>query len=449
MAIWILLLAFLLYAVFSSVTVWRSGVPGPWYNNVSSLVLKYQEWTRRRRQYVHRLHSVYGPVVRLAPNELSFANLEGLKEIYQSGGSGYEKTEFYDMFKQYDHRTMFSMLGREEHSQRKKLFAERYAMTNIARPDVLEGIAARAAAVVSKCRDSIGGHLDAYWTLHCYAIDGVSHLLFNPGGTDTLNDPKQREYISELTYYDNYRARLIEMYMPFIAAITDWFCPPALLQSQRYVLAQAEGASVAPAAVLHRLQNADLQPIQAAAECMDHMAAGIETTGDGLCFLMHELSLPRSRHIQEKLRAEFCQNPATRLDDLQYLDAVVREGLRRFPPIPMSLPRTIVSCSAYSLHLLNEDVFPDACVFRPERWLDKDKLPAMNRLFFTFSAGGRGCVGRNLALLEMKMLIREVYTRFRTSLPPEMQHEMEVDDQVVASRPKNFKALLTFEEAPI
>lgn len=55
----------------------------------------------------------------------------------------------------------------------------------------------------------------------------------------------------------------------------------------------------------------------------------------------------------------------------------------------------------------------------------------------------------SLALLEMKTLLRQVYVRFKTTLPPEMELDMEVDDQVVASRPKKFKALLRFQEIPL
>lgn len=104
----------LLYISLTTYRSWRTQVPGPWYTNLTSFVLKYHELTRNRRLWIHGLHQQYGPVVRLAPNEVSFSNLEGMKEIYQSGGSGYEKTEFYDLFKQYDHRTMFTTLGRHE-----------------------------------------------------------------------------------------------------------------------------------------------------------------------------------------------------------------------------------------------------------------------------------------------------------------------------------------------
>jgi hypothetical protein len=78
-----------------------SKVPGPWYTKLSSLIIKYHEFTANRRVFVHELHKTYGPVVRLAPSEVSFTSLEAVKEIYASAGSGYDKTEYYDLFRQY------------------------------------------------------------------------------------------------------------------------------------------------------------------------------------------------------------------------------------------------------------------------------------------------------------------------------------------------------------
>lgn len=81
-----------------------SKLPGPWYSLFSDLFLMYKEFSAQRRVYIHELHKQFGPVVRLGPNEVSFTSLEALKEIYQSRGSGYDKTEFYDLFIQYETR---------------------------------------------------------------------------------------------------------------------------------------------------------------------------------------------------------------------------------------------------------------------------------------------------------------------------------------------------------
>jgi cytochrome P450 len=186
---------------------------------------------------------------------------------------------------------------------------------------------------------------------------------------------------------------------------------PSPLANQ-YVYSTCKKPSAGENTLLHKLQKSKtFSQIQVAAECMDHMAAGIDTTGDALSFLLYQLSLPESWNVQEKLAQEFRENEGKSLDELRYLDAVVKEGLRCFPPIPMSQPRyvpeggrtidgyvvpggTIVSAQAWSVHRLNEDVYPDGSKFVPERWLDEVTGLDMNRLFFAFGLGARGCTGR-------------------------------------------------------
>lgn len=79
-------------------------LPGPRISIFTSLWLKYQEFTSNRREYIHALHKQYGNVVRLGPSEVSFASLDSMREIYLSGGSGYDKTELYDLFTQFSTR---------------------------------------------------------------------------------------------------------------------------------------------------------------------------------------------------------------------------------------------------------------------------------------------------------------------------------------------------------
>jgi len=180
-----------------------------------------------------------------------------------------------------------------------------------------------------------------------------------------------------------------------------------------FVLQSSAKTDAAPFTLLNRLHE-DRHPLEhldIAAECLDHMAAGIDTTGDALCFLMWELSRPASRKYQKRLQDELLANPEASFDKLPFLDAVVMEGLRCFPAIPMSLPRyvphggrtidgyfvpegTIVSCQAYSVHRMDKEVFPEPDDFRPERWLSEEGDAERKRLFFAFANGGRGCVGK-------------------------------------------------------
>ena len=212
--------------------------------------------------------------------------------------------------------------------------------------------------------------------------------------------------------------RLILHYSPLlhklIARVLYLFAKPRETPlAAEYVLSSSQKTDAAPFTLISRLweKSAELEAMDMAAECMDHMAAGIDTTGDGLCFLMWELSQPRSVQYQRRLQEELRQRPDAAWDKLPLLDAVVNESLRCFPPIPMSLPRyvpaggriidgyllpghTTVSCQAYSVHHINEQVFPEPERFRPDRWLAREGDADRRRLMFAFASGGRGCIGK-------------------------------------------------------
>ncbi|KAJ4304347.1 hypothetical protein N0V88_001960 [Collariella sp. IMI 366227] len=363
-----LLLIPLLLVPLATHTLWQGlcsplrKIPGPWYAKFTSLVLKWHEFKANRTRYIHDLHLKFGPSVRIAPDEVAFASAAAVKEIYCSGGSGYDKTEFYDLFKVYNRRTMFTTLNKDD---RKRILADRYANTNVVRSQSLDGIAERAANFVKKCFQSVGGNLDLYICvpppsyLHSYAFDCITHHLFHPHGANSLELPRDEEIMREVTFDDS-------------------------------------------------LQTA---------ECLDHMAAGIDTTGDALCFLMWELSQPRSLPYQRKLQQELLShsnsnNPtAVGFDKFPYLDAVVTEGLRCFPAIPMSLPRRV-----------------------PEGGRVVDGW---------FVPGSDG--NDSLALAEMKMLLQAVYSRFTTLPDATMRPEdMEMSDQLISSRPAGQRCLLRF-----
>jgi len=40
----------------------------------------------------------------------------------------------------------------------------------------------------------------------------------------------------------------------------------------------------------------------------------------------------------------------------------------------------------------------------------------MERRIWTFGSGGRGCIGKNLAILEIKLLVAGIYSRYGTEV---------------------------------
>ncbi|KAL1860743.1 hypothetical protein VTK73DRAFT_7188 [Phialemonium thermophilum] len=444
-----------------------ASVPGPRLTLFSSLPLKYQEFRGRRTRYIHELHLKYGPVVRVAPNEVVFASLEAMKEIYMSNGSGYDKTEFYDLFRQYNTKTMFSTLDKQSHSKRRRILADRYANTNVVKESSLAGIRERCRNFVERAAQLPNQEMDIYVFLHCYAFDGVTHHLFHPYGSNSIQDVSDEAIMREVSFDNSLARRLLEYYNPSLGFLADLLglLPPRRMipKAKKLVLDAVDQDSPAEFTLLSRMQDpkAGLEKIQMAAECMDHMAAGIETTGDVLCWLMWQISLPGYQTIQDRLYAELRDADASAYDQLPYLNAVLKEGLRVFPSIPMSLPRyvpdggreidgtwlpggTIVSCQPYTMHRFDQDVFPKPDAFEPERWLNKEAEIEMNRRFFAFASGGRGCLGRHLAMAEMKLLLSEVYSRYQTVLADGTNPDMSMADQIISSRPKSQQCILKF-----
>jgi hypothetical protein len=57
-------------------------VPGPFFSCISSIPHTYTFFRGNGVPYVKRIHDIYGPVVRIAPNKISYATATGFRAIY-------------------------------------------------------------------------------------------------------------------------------------------------------------------------------------------------------------------------------------------------------------------------------------------------------------------------------------------------------------------------------
>lgn len=76
----------------------------------------------RKAQAVHAAHEIYGPIVRIAPNELSFSDPEALQSLY-GHGRRLPKSDFYAGGKFTNHENIFSMRGVAQHAGRRSVMA--------------------------------------------------------------------------------------------------------------------------------------------------------------------------------------------------------------------------------------------------------------------------------------------------------------------------------------
>ncbi|CAI0544384.1 unnamed protein product [Linum tenue] len=118
------------------------------------------------------------------------------------------------------------------------------------------------------------------------------------------------------------------------------------------------------------------------------------------------------------------------MTEMHYLTSAVYETLRLFPPVQFDskfalnddvLPDgTIVrkgdrvTYHPYAMGRMESIWGPDRLEFRPERWLNDDGLfvPRSPYEYPVFQGGSRVCLGKEMAIVEMKTVILAVIRRF-------------------------------------
>jgi cytochrome P450 len=119
---------------------------------------------------------------------------------------------------------------------------------------------------------------------------------------------------------------------------------------------------------------------------------------------------------------------AEHLSQLSLLDRVLKEALRMFPPLSWVQRNSVEPFEIGSYHmpagvgvLLSHfithrlpDLYAQPDQFKPERWEHIDPSPYE---YIPFSAGPRMCIGAPFAMMEMKIVLSMLLTRYRLSLP--------------------------------
>jgi cytochrome P450 len=152
-------------------------------------------------------------------------------------------------------------------------------------------------------------------------------------------------------------------------------------------------------------------------QLMTVLVAGHDTTATALSWALERLT----RHPQALARAVAAAEASAAGDPAgdEYLDAVAKETLRIRPvvfdvgrlltePVEVAgyqLPAGITVIPGIGLVHASDAVYGDAALFRPERMLNASLSPTT---WLPFGGGNRRCLGANLALAEMRIVLREV-----------------------------------------
>jgi hypothetical protein len=380
------------------------------------------------------------------------------------------------MFDAYGRPNLFTFASGQLHRERKKLISHIYANQTVLSPLFSSLVKSKVAAYLDLLEREPELGSEIFASLHYFSFDAISEFVYGPkyGGTTALAGSEQsRELIQDIL---NPARRRLAWFTVHFPAYTKWITTRsgllerlltsmglmpmrkpftysgirqhALEAFRSFKNAPSEDkAKDAESTVIGRLfrvqKEANLSDMDIASECADHLLAGIDTTSDSLMFMIWALSLPQHKEYQDRLREELSQISVDSqglpepkdLTQLPYLNAVVRESLRLYSPLPTFEPRsapidtvvdgyeipagTVVGMSPFCLHR-EETVFPSALTFRPERWLADcgtliPESDPRNRSFWAFSSGARMCIGMHLANAEMLTLLAALYRKYKTS----------------------------------
>nr|XP_049464510.1 probable cytochrome P450 9f2 [Anopheles coluzzii] len=189
------------------------------------------------------------------------------------------------------------------------------------------------------------------------------------------------------------------------------------------------------------------------AQCLIFFLAGFDTIATLMSFIVYEITL--APEIQQRLYEEIQQVSESMgggsltydaLQGMRYLDMVVSETLRKWPPAPSTdrlcnqdfritderdnveiiIPKGVtVNIPIAGLHH-DPHFYPDPDRFDPERFNDENKHKIPLGAYLPFGIGPRNCIASRFALMEVKAIVYHLLLHYefkrtdRTPVPVQL-----------------------------
>ncbi|KAF3058220.1 Isotrichodermin C-15 hydroxylase [Daldinia childiae] len=430
---------------------------------------------------VENLHRKYGPVVRIAPDEVTFAQAEAYQDIFQSrpDNKPFLKDHIWWETQPGLPDTILSAINPEKHARIRRLLAPGFTPRALRdqEPILHQYVNLLVERLHERARETKEARIDLVPWLNFTTFDIIGDLGFG----DSFNCLQHSRYhpwiallfstVKAATWVASAR------YYPLVESILLKCIPPSLMKTQtdhyqriadkvdRRLNFEVERPDILSYVIKKREEEAI--PIgEINSTFMILTTAGSETTATLLTGIMNYLvNYPDKLGILvDEIRHNFHRHGDITLEALRglpYLNAVINEGFRLCPPVPWILPRrvpqgggkvcgiwlpggTAVSVQAYTTNR-DPNYFHSASAFIPERWLpevhsdptspfSKDCREAVQ----PFSLGPRSCLGQNLAMAELRLIISKLLWTFDFEAIEEERLDWE-----------NLRVFLLIEKKPI
>ncbi|KAI0448865.1 cytochrome P450 monooxygenase-like protein [Xylaria acuta] len=413
--------------------------PGPRLAAISDLWFAKMYTSGRAPFIMLDIHRNYGDVVRIAPNELSFCTPRSHRDIYghtSKGRKRFLKTEFYDLGKI---PRITSARDPEVHARQRKAMAHAFSVKALRDQEALIheyvdlfisqleklGEAGRKGVNISEVYNwltfDIIGELSFGESFNAVAEGRTPYwisIIFDGMYWSTLTSLRKRLPIMNLALLFMLPADSREKSRKHVELTRQ--------KAQRRIERGADAGRGMADFFGHMIKTNTIAEAELREQARSIIVAGSETTATTLTAITFQLlkSPEGLAKLQHEIRTTFTsmdQITGGSTSGLEYLNGVIEEGLRMFPPVMTTLPRhspgavidghyvpsgVVVGNSNYEMSR-DPRYWHESDKFLPERWIG-DGYQDNRKASQPFSAGPRGCLGINLAYLEMRIALARV-----------------------------------------
>ncbi|KAF5493984.1 Cytochrome P450 monooxygenase BOT4 [Colletotrichum fructicola] len=385
--------------------------PGPTSASFSNILYSWNFMRGRQPYRQLELHEKYaGPVVRVAPNELSFSTSSSWRDIYgpRKGVEPFVKSEFYDGGNfAAESLSIVSERDPRKHAEMRRYLSSAFSDRSLKsqEPLIAESVDKLVDKLEEAGRDAHGTNMVMWFNLVTFDIIGSLAFGKDFGGVEA---GEEHFWVSIVTKSLRLGA-LADCFrrFPAVSVVVQKVFSPLIdklmtenRKHQKYTmdLVQSRLATHSDredflTKMIEARKEASISDSQIAAHSSDFVIAGSETTATTLsCMTYYLLKNPSIlTQLQDEIRSSFTRyediNAATAVP-LRYLKAVAQEAMRVYPPLPFALPRvvpeggctvdghllpggTVVSTSTFAASMSTAN-FDEPWNFKPERWIGEN-----------------------------------------------------------------------------
>ncbi|KAI9931250.1 hypothetical protein MW887_010912 [Aspergillus wentii] len=452
-----ILVYFTYHAIYTVFFHPLSRYPGPKLAAISPIPLLFWEIRGKSHTKIKSLHDKYGDVVRIGPNALVYRSPTAWKDIYGHRKQG-QKVFLKDpsVYTPLPNGAQAIITANEaDHTRMRRLLSHAFSDRALRKQERL--LHMYADLLVQKIHRLVESSPDAVDMTRWY-----NYTTFDLTGDMAFGEPFHCLRDSHYHWWVSIMIDAVKAssylrmfwFFPFLVPLAKVLVPGHLVEKQaasfqlsidrvdrRLGLKNTTDRPDFMSYILqHNTKDGSKNGMSRAeidANAATLVLAGSETTAallSGCTYYL--LKTPAAyRRLVDEIRSAFQEESDINLSsfaNMPYLNAVLEESLRIYPPIPAMLPRLVPEGGA----AIND---PDT--FIPERWLqepDSDIERFVNdkkEAFQPFSYGPRSCLGQHLANAEMRLILTKILWHFDLELSPNCDNWIDQETYNLWSRP--------------